>query len=157
MHRAARPRQRPQGALLRLRAHALAQPLRRGRRGCAFSGPVTGGAERADAVRRGAAGRSPPTAAPVQPLLEVHARLPVRISCVQSSGRSVLACFEHAELLRWPLPTLQTVERHALFTWQRLRRLMRSDMQYSAQSTLWRELLRKRVIEHVGAVGRDDA
>lgn len=73
MHRAARPRQRPQGALLRLRAHALAQPLRRGRRGCAFSGSVTGGAERADAVRRGAAGRSPPTAAPVQPLLEVHA------------------------------------------------------------------------------------
>lgn len=44
-----------------------------------------------------------------------------------------------------------------MFTWQRLRRLMRSDMQYSAQSTLWRELLRKRVIEHVGVVERDDA
>lgn len=44
-----------------------------------------------------------------------------------------------------------------MFTWQRLRRLMCSDMQYSAQSTLWRELLRKRVTEHVGVVERDDA
>ncbi|KAK8816660.1 hypothetical protein WA577_002006 [Blastocystis sp. JDR] len=52
--------------------------------------------------------------------------------------RSFLACFERTELLRWPLPTLQTVVRHALFT----------DAQYDAQSAAWKELLRKRVVEH---------
>ena len=63
--------------------------------------------------------------------------------------RSFLACFERTELLRWPLPMLQTVVQHSLFTWQNHVGMMHSDAQYDAQSAAWKELLRKRVVEHV--------
>ena len=71
--------------------------------------------------------------------------------------RSFLACFERTELLRWPLPTLQTVVRHALFTWPNQVHVMRSDAQYDAQSAAWKELLRKRVVEHVRKSARIEA
>lgn len=71
--------------------------------------------------------------------------------------RSFLACIERTELLRWPLPTLQTVVQHALFTWPNRMHVMRSDAQYDAQSAAWKELLRKRVVEHVRKSSRIEA
>ncbi|KAK8823875.1 hypothetical protein WA538_001163 [Blastocystis sp. DL] len=62
-----------------------------------------------------------------------------------SDFRAFLQCFERAELLRWPLATGDTVQRHALFT----------ESRWGARREEWRQLLRKRVMEHnIRVLGR---
>lgn len=44
-----------------------------------------------------------------------------------SDFRAFLQCFERVELLRWPLATGDTVQRHALFTWAWMGRLTQGE------------------------------
>lgn len=61
--------------------------------------------------------------------------------------RAFLASFEVAELLKWPLPTLSAVLGNPLFT----------SPQWGDKREAWRQLLRRRVVEHVGARARGEA